>query len=114
MAHTNHCFTEQLETNFLFWKHLHGFWQTLPNFNLYTASLEPGQNLAADALALIQGKGKDNDDEDEDGAFGANNAQIGTDNDEGDGSAKQSDEQVCPRCHPLHQLQQCWWSAGNS
>ena len=31
----------------------------LPNFNPYTASSEPGQDLAADALALIHGRGQD-------------------------------------------------------
>ncbi|KAF8239941.1 hypothetical protein L208DRAFT_1100733, partial [Tricholoma matsutake] len=52
---------------FPFWKCFHGFWWTLPNFNLYTTSSEPGQDLAADALTLIQGRGQDNDNnEDED------------------------------------------------
>ena len=31
----------------------------LPNFNPYTALSEPGQDLAADTLALIHGKGRD-------------------------------------------------------
>ena len=53
-------FSEQLEQEFPFWKRLHGFWQTLPNFNPYTASSEPGQDLAADVLALMHSRGQDN------------------------------------------------------
>lgn len=52
--------SEQLEQEFPFWKRLHGFWRTLPNFNPHTASSEPGQDLAAEALALIHGRGQDN------------------------------------------------------
>ncbi|KAF8235111.1 hypothetical protein L208DRAFT_1169058, partial [Tricholoma matsutake] len=44
---------EQLEQDFPFWKRLHGFWRMLPNFNTHTASSEFGQDLAANALALI-------------------------------------------------------------
>ncbi|KAH9974182.1 hypothetical protein BGW80DRAFT_1128570, partial [Lactifluus volemus] len=44
---------EQLEQDFPYWKRLHSFWCTLPNFNPYTTSLEPGQDLAAEALALV-------------------------------------------------------------
>ena len=54
-------FLEQLEQEFTFWKRLHGFWRTLPNSNPYTASSEPGQDLAADALALINGRRQEND-----------------------------------------------------
>ena len=90
VTHFNHFFPEQLEQDFPFWKHLHGFWQTLPNFNLYTALSEPGQDLAADALTLIQGRGQEKK---EDG-FSADDSQIGTDDGEGDGSTKHSSEQV--------------------
>ena len=51
--------TEQLEEEFPYWRHLHGFWRTLPNFNPHTALSEPGQDLAAEALTLIQGRGQD-------------------------------------------------------
>ena len=81
VAHANNFFLEQLEQEFPFWKRLHGFWRTLPNFNPYTASSEPGQDLAADALALIQGRGQDKENN-EDGveAFDADDAQVGTEN----------------------------------
>jgi hypothetical protein len=102
-------FSEQLEQEFPFWKHLHGFWRTLPNFNPYTASSEPGQDLVANVLALIQGRGQDDDndyqDNDEDDTFGADDAQNGMDNDKGAGTTKLGDEQVCRQSHPLHQLQ---------
>jgi hypothetical protein len=35
------------------WPRLHGFWRTLPNYNPFTVSSEPGQDMAgaaADAL----------------------------------------------------------------
>jgi hypothetical protein len=93
-------FLEQLEQEFPFWKRLHGFWRTLPNFNPYTASSEPGQDLAADALALIQGRGQENDT--------GNNDELGfeddmyytpvncdADADEKVDSSMQSNEQVC-------------------
>jgi hypothetical protein len=54
IAHAVNLFLEQLKQEFPFWKHLHGFWRTLPNFNPYTASLEPGQDLAADALSHLK------------------------------------------------------------
>jgi hypothetical protein len=63
-------FLELLEQDFPYWKYLHGFWRTLPNFNPYTASSEPGQDLAGEALALLQTKGQDNlDDMDDEDAF---------------------------------------------
>ena len=57
---------EQLEQDFPYWKHLHGFWRTLPNFNPHTASSEPDQDLAAEALALLRGRGVQNDDNSDD------------------------------------------------
>ena len=45
ITHANNFFLEQLELEFLFWKHLHGLWQTLLNFNPYTALSEPGQDV---------------------------------------------------------------------
>ena len=60
---------------------------------------EPGQNLAANALALIQGRGHNNEDE----AFGADVGLIDTD-EEGEDGAKQSNEQVCycPHSHACY------------
>jgi hypothetical protein len=97
VAHAKNLFLEQLEQEFPFWKRLHGFWRTLPNFNPYTASSEPGQDLAADALALIWGRGQDNEnDEEEDEAFGADDAQGGAINDEGEDNAIQPElVEVC-------------------
>jgi len=43
---------------------LHGFWRTLPSFNPFTASSEPGQDLAGAARALIEKRGMRRDDED--------------------------------------------------
>jgi hypothetical protein len=95
VAHAKNFFLEQLEQEFPFWKRLHGFWQTLPNFNPYTASSEPGQDLAADALTLIRGRGQDNEnDDEEDEAFGTDDAQGGAINDEGEDNAILLDE-VC-------------------
>jgi hypothetical protein len=34
---------------------LHGFWCTLPNFNPYTVSSDPGQDLADEALSVLMG-----------------------------------------------------------
>jgi hypothetical protein len=83
-------FPEQLELDFPYWKHLHGFWRTLPNFNPYTASSEPGQDLATDTLVLIKGRGQ-------------NDKNVVSDDDEEDSSTKQLDE-VCqnhyPPCQP--------------
>jgi hypothetical protein len=74
-------FLEQLEQDFPYWKRLHGFWRTLPNFNPYTASSEPGQDLAAEALTLVQRRGK-NDHDDGDATDAAAN-------DDDDGSTQQ-------------------------
>ena len=40
---------------------MHGFWQTLPNYNPHTQSTEHGQDLAAQAQELLVGskKGKE-------------------------------------------------------
>ena len=110
MAYAN-CsfFPEQLEQEFPFWKRLHGFWWTLPNFNPYTASSEPGQDLAADALALIHGRGQENNT--------GNNDELGSEDDmyftplklvnrEADAdekvdSAMQSNEQVFAKPIPI-------------
>jgi len=56
---------QQLEQD-LYWKHLHGFWCTLPNFNPHTALSEPDQDLAAEVLALLQGQGVQNNDNSDD------------------------------------------------
>jgi hypothetical protein len=34
---------------------LHGYWRTLPNFNPYTVTSDPGQDLAAEALTVLMG-----------------------------------------------------------
>jgi len=52
---------EQLLEDFPYWKRLHGFWHTLQNFNPYTASSEPEQNLAAEAFTFIQNRGASGD-----------------------------------------------------
>ena len=38
---------------FKWWPRLHGFWRTLHNFNPYTVSSEPGQDLAAEAQSVL-------------------------------------------------------------
>jgi hypothetical protein len=88
-------FPELLEQDFPYWKRLHGFWRTLPNFNPYTVSSEPGQDLAAEALALVQGRGQ-NDEDDED-AIDADptTGYEGAADDDNDGSAQQVNTQVC-------------------
>ena len=106
MAYATLFFSEQLEQEFRFWKRLHGFWRTLPNFNPYTASSEPGQDLAADALAMIHSRGQDNNNnelgpEDDfyfEGAIqnDANERAADTTPD----SAMQSNEQVCYYSYP--------------
>jgi hypothetical protein len=80
LAHA-YLFLEKLEQDFPYWKRLHGFWRTLPNFNPYTASSEPGQDLAAEALALLQRRGQNFDDE----------AATAIDDDDG----QQVNEKVC-------------------
>ena len=46
-------FLEKETENFKWWPRLHGFWHTLPNFNPYTVSSEPGQDLAAEAQSVL-------------------------------------------------------------
>jgi hypothetical protein len=114
IAHAKNFLLEQLEQGFLFWKRLHGFWRMLPIFNPYTASSEPGQDLAADALALIRGRGQDNkNDDEEDEAFGADDAQGGAINDEGEDNAIQLDE-VCRLILSLAHVIITILTAGNS
>ena len=44
---------EKETENFRWWPRLHGFWRTLPDFNPYTVSSEPGQDLAAEAASVL-------------------------------------------------------------
>jgi hypothetical protein len=46
---------EQETENFKWWPRLHGYWRTLPNFNPYTVSSDPGQDLADEALSVLVG-----------------------------------------------------------
>jgi hypothetical protein len=46
---------EKETENFRWWPRLHGFWHTLPNFNPYTVSSDPGQDLADEALSVLMG-----------------------------------------------------------
>lgn len=45
------------------WERLHGFWRTLPSFNPYSVSSEPGQDLVREAEQLMQrdSKGSEED-----------------------------------------------------
>jgi hypothetical protein len=53
---------EKETENFKWWPRLHGFWRTLPNFNPYTVTSDPGQDLAGEALSvLIGGQGETGD-----------------------------------------------------
>lgn len=40
---------------FKWWPRLHGLWRTLPNFNPYTVSSDPGQDLAGEAFSVLMG-----------------------------------------------------------
>ena len=46
---------EKETQNFKWWPRLHGYWRTLPNFNPYTVSSDPGQDLADEALSVLMG-----------------------------------------------------------
>lgn len=46
---------EKETENFKWWPRLHGYWRTLPNFNPYTVSSDPGQDLADDACSVLMG-----------------------------------------------------------
>ncbi|KAN0105459.1 hypothetical protein V8E52_011011 [Russula decolorans] len=46
---------EKETENFRWWPWLHGFWRMLPNFNPYTVSSDPGQDLADEALSVLMG-----------------------------------------------------------
>jgi hypothetical protein len=97
LAYANRSFfSEQLEQEFPFWKRLHGFWRTLPNFNPYTASSEPGQDLAADALALIHGRGQDNNYD----GLGSQDDFYVEDTYDADETVGTAAEQVCCQSYP--------------
>ncbi len=46
---------EKETENFKWWPRLHGYWRTLPNFNPYTVTSNPGQGLADKALSVLIG-----------------------------------------------------------
>jgi hypothetical protein len=52
---------EKETENFKWWPRLHGFWRTLPNFNPYTVTSDPGQDLADEALVVLIGGQDDRD-----------------------------------------------------
>jgi hypothetical protein len=53
-----HCaYPEAIKILFLQWERLHGWWRTLPNYNPFTTSSEPGQDLAESAMDLFMGGG---------------------------------------------------------
>jgi hypothetical protein len=41
--------------NFKWWLRLHSFWLMLPNFNPYTVTSGPGQDLAGEAYSVLMG-----------------------------------------------------------
>ncbi|KAH9052850.1 hypothetical protein EDB87DRAFT_1549759, partial [Lactarius vividus] len=45
----------KLLLRFPIWERLHGFWHTLPSFNPYAVSSEPGQDLEGKALGVLFG-----------------------------------------------------------
>ncbi|KIJ96687.1 hypothetical protein K443DRAFT_10432 [Laccaria amethystina LaAM-08-1] len=47
---------DKLKQEFLYWECLHSYWRTLPNYNPLTVSSEPGQDLEAQAMALLNGE----------------------------------------------------------
>ncbi|KAI0272147.1 hypothetical protein BGY98DRAFT_922230 [Russula aff. rugulosa BPL654] len=46
---------EKETQTFKWWPRLHGFWRTLPNFNPYTITSDPGQGLANEAHSVLMG-----------------------------------------------------------
>jgi hypothetical protein len=46
---------EKETQTFKWWPRLHGFWRTLPNFNPYTVTSDPGQGLANEAHSVLMG-----------------------------------------------------------
>jgi hypothetical protein len=46
---------EKETQNFKWWPRLHGYWRRLPNFNPYTVTSDPGQDLADEALSVLMG-----------------------------------------------------------
>lgn len=51
------CTTDKETQNFKWWPRLHGFWRTLPNFNPYTVTSGPGQDLEGEAYSVLMGGG---------------------------------------------------------
>ena len=50
-----HRISEKETELFKWWPRLHGYWRTLPNFNPYTVSSEPGRDLAGEAQSVLLG-----------------------------------------------------------
>ncbi|KAJ7351345.1 hypothetical protein DFH08DRAFT_957668 [Mycena albidolilacea] len=48
---------QAIKISFPQWERLHGWWRTLPNYNPFTTSSEPGQDLAESAMDLFMGGG---------------------------------------------------------
>lgn len=48
-----HNLIDKLKLEFPYWERLHGYWRTLPNYNPVTVNSEPGQDLEAQAMALL-------------------------------------------------------------
>jgi hypothetical protein len=46
---------EEETEKFPWWPRLHGYWRTLPNFNPYTVTSDPGQDLADEAHSVLLG-----------------------------------------------------------
>lgn len=92
--HHAYCFPEQLEQDFPYWKRLHGFWRTLPNFNPFTVSSEPGQDLSTEALSLVQRRGRNNSD-DEDAADASGVVAAADDDDDDITQQSEVKTQVC-------------------
>ena len=51
---------------FPWWERLHGFWRTLPNFNPFTVTSQPGQDMAMEAVEMLTGIPKSNSTEEND------------------------------------------------